>query len=354
MSRQIICTVGTSLLTNRDERPWAGWNPRAGTPTPKVEDIVQWMNGVDASMVSAETNTLHALELDATDVLALLHSDTPEGLLCAEALAVFYKTRCRTVTLEKIGKLGYGAEEFTTGLKALVDIALRLARDARNSGREPIFCATGGFKAEIAFLNLLGALLEIEVVYMHEQHRKLVRLPRLPLTWDAEVVSRHEKFFRWIDAEPRPSSEVESWLSRNPELRSLVEDDGEGHTLLTAAGDLLFKAANERLALGPRAMWPSAHLATPAEKNQVSTMEHHRPAGWEKFVAHLCEIDCVKAVRYDPTAYGGTKVKVIDADSGVLAVRFGSVGSELPLRVETTAQGAEQSELVASYLRHRK
>lgn len=28
MSRQMICTVGTSVLTNRDDRPWAGWSPR--------------------------------------------------------------------------------------------------------------------------------------------------------------------------------------------------------------------------------------------------------------------------------------------------------------------------------------
>jgi putative CRISPR-associated protein (TIGR02619 family) len=312
------------------------------------------METVEPSKASAETNTLNALDLDAADTLALLHSDTPEGLLCAKALAAFYKTRCRTVTLERIGKLGYGAEVFTTGLKALVDIALRVARDGRAAGREPIFCATGGFKAEIPFLNLLGALLEIEVVYIHELHQKLVRLPHLPLTWDAEVVSRHEKFFRWIDAEPRPSGEVESWLSGHPELRSLVEDDGKGHTLLTAAGDLLFKAASERLSLGPRATWPNAHAASPAEKNQVSTMEHHRPAGWAKFVDHLCQIDCVTAVRYDAAAHGGPPVKVIDPDKGVLGVRFGPTGNELPLRVETTANGREQSELVASYLRHRK
>lgn len=354
MNRQIICTVGTSLLTNRDDRPWAGWNSRTDTSAPSVEDIVAWMRTVDASKVSAETNTLNALSLDEADALALLHSDTPEGLLCAEALAEFYKGRCRVLTIEKIGKLGYGAEVFTTGLKALVDIALRVARDGRAMGREPVFCATGGFKAEIAFLNLLGALLEIEVVYIHEQHRRLVRLPRLPLTWNAEIVSRHKQFFCWIDAEPRPSGEVESWLSGHPELRNLVEDDGDGHTLLTAAGDLLFKAASERLSLGPRATWPSAHVATPRQKNLVSKTEHHRPSGWEQFVEHLCQIDCVTAVRYDATVHGGNAVKVIDPSNGVIGVRFGPTENQLPLRVETTAKGEAQSELVASYLRQRK
>ncbi len=101
-----------------------------------------------------------------------------------------------------MSKLGYGAAAFTSGLKALVDVTLRLVRTARERGREPLLCATGGFKAEIAFLNLLGALLSVEVVYIHELHKELVRLPRLPLTWDANFVLRHEQFFRWIDEAP--------------------------------------------------------------------------------------------------------------------------------------------------------
>jgi hypothetical protein len=194
-------------------------------------------------------------------------------------------------------------------------------------------------------------LLEIEVYYIHELHRQLVCLPRLPLTWDAEFVSRHEQFFNWIDAEPRPSHEVESWLKGRPELRSVVEDDLDGHTLLSAAGDLLFKAASERLSAKPRASWPQEDARPPGEKNKVSTSEHHRPDGWERFVKRLCAIDCVTLVRYDATAHGGPHVKLLDNTAGALGVRFGTPGNELPLRVETTARGEEQTELVANYFR---
>lgn len=351
MSRQIICTVGTSLLTNRDDRPWAGWNPRTPDPLPSAADVERWLGSADLAKASAETNTLCALELSKADALALLHSETPEGRFCAEALCAFYRARCREVSLEQIGRLGYGAADFTAGLKSLVDITLRLVRRSRERGQQALLCATGGFKAEIAFLNLLGALLEVEVVYIHELHRELVRLPPLPLTWNAEFVLRHEQFFTWIDEEPRKSGEVESWLKGRPELRSLVEDDGEGHTLLTAAGDLLFKAARERLSTRPRATWPPADPRPPAEKNHVSSTEHHRPVGWERFVARLCAIDCVTAVRYDVGAHGGPRVKIMDGAHGVIGVRFGDAGDDLPLRVETTARGEAQSELVAGYLR---
>ena len=350
MSRQIICTVGTSLLTNRDERPWQGWNPGTPDSLPDTARVESWLRTADPVKASAETNTLRALELNDTDALALLHSDTTEGRFCAERLAAYYDDgRCREVGCKRIGELGYGADVFTRGLKALVNVTLAAIRDGRDRRRQPVLCATGGFKAEIAFLNLLGALFEIEVVYIHELHGELVHLPRLPLAWDAEFVRQREEFFNWIDAEPRPSQQVESRLKGQPELRSLVEHDGEGYSYLTAAGDLLFKAAGERLGT-PRATWPEAAVRQPSEKNMVSTTDHHRPQGWERFVNHLCDIDCVTFVRYDAAAHGGLHVKIIDAAEGVLAIRYGTGGNELPLRVETTARGDAQSELVANYL----
>jgi putative CRISPR-associated protein (TIGR02619 family) len=351
MSRLIICTVGTSLLTNRDGRPWSGWNPRAPDRLPDPPAVDFWLNSADPEKASAESNTLRMLELSDADVLALLHSDTAEGRFCAQALDRLYRPQCRDVSLEQIGRLGYGAADFTRGLKALVDVTLQLERKGRDQDRQPLFCATGGFKAEIAFLNLLGALLEIEVVYIHELHRELVRLPRLPLTWDPEFVSRHEEFFRWIDEQPRRSGEVETWLRSRPELRLLVEDDSDGHTFLTAAGDLLVKAARERLGAQPRASWPAADPRPPAEKNKVSGTEHHRPKGWERFVDRLCTIDCVRLVRYDSAVHGGPHVKIMDSKTGALGIRFGAGDAALPLRVETTALGNEQCELVASYMR---
>jgi hypothetical protein len=120
--------------------------------------------------------------------------------------------------------------------------------------------------------------------------------------------------------------------------------------LLTAAGDLLFKAACERLAARPHASWPEADARPPGEKNKVSDVAHHRP-GWRRFVDRLCAIDCVTHVRYDVAAHGGPHVKVVDPEAGALGVRFGSGDAVLPLRVETTARGEAQSELVASYVR---
>jgi len=352
MSRSIICTVGTSLLTNRDDRPWEGWNPRKPDPLPGAEEVDRWLKEADPETASAETNTLSRLDLSEADTITFLHSDTAEGRFCAERLKAFYSPRVRSVELRKVGKLGYGAHHFSAGLKALVDIVIRCVHEAMKQGRQSLFCATGGFKAEIAFMNLMGALLGIEVVYVHELHRELVRLPRLPLTWDAAFVEQHEKFFRWIDEEPRKSSEVESWLKSRPELRPLVESADDGCAYLSPAGDLLYKVAKERLVMGPRATWPNADLKPPGDKDRISGIEHHRPAGWENFVNRLCSIDCVSSVRYDATGCSGQRVKVRDPERGLIEVCYERSGKKLPLLVETTARGEEQCELVANYIRN--
>jgi hypothetical protein len=100
-----------------------------------------------------------------------------------------------------------------------------------------------------------------------------------------------------------------------------------------------------------RANWPEADPRPPGEKNQVSSTEHHRPSGWEGFVGRLGVIDCVTAVRYDAGARGGPQVKIMDGVNGGIGVRFGEPGSEFPLRIDTTARGEAQTELVASYQR---
>jgi hypothetical protein len=161
---------------------------------------------------------------------------------------------------------------------------------------------------------------------------------------------RHEDFFRWIDEQPRPSTDVETWLKGRPQLRTLVEDDDQGHTFLSAAGDLLYQAAKQRRAMGPHATWPASDPRPPADKNRVSAVEHHRPPRWEVFVERLCRIDCVSSVRYDEAASSGPNVRVLDPEQGTISVRFENGGRKLPLRVETTARGQAQCELVASYL----
>ncbi len=85
---------------------------------PAADEVDRWLSTADAAAASAGTNTLAKLELAERDSLVLLHSDTPEGRYCAERLKTFYDGKVRDTVFVHIGKLGYGAAQFTSGLKA--------------------------------------------------------------------------------------------------------------------------------------------------------------------------------------------------------------------------------------------
>lgn len=352
MHRMIICTVGTSLLTNRDGgRPWAGW--RRDILLPEKADVVNWLSEADPIVASAEMNANSRLEVDEGDRIALLHSDTTDGRFCADCIKAHYESKGIRCSLKEIGSLGLGANKFTNGLKALVHKAITLKKEAESSYLKPVFNATGGFKAEIAFLNLLGALLGVEVVYIFEAHSELVTLPKLPLDWDTNFVLENKAFFDWIDSEPRKESEVRSWLMSKPELEALVEKDNDGNMYLTAAGDLLYQAALNKTDAHPHVKWPEHDIKSPHEKDHVSKVAHHRPDGWKKLVEGLTDIPCVSCVRYDASAKSVRSIGILDEAQGTIGIAWGPADCPLYLRVETTAKGKPQTELVMNTIKAR-
>ena len=178
--------------------------------------------------------------------------------------------------------------------------------------------------------------------------REIIRLPQLPN--DINAVLELRNFFEWIDLEPRKSHEVESWLKRKEEIRALIEIGNDGYSYLNALGNLLYDAVKRVQDDRPRVRWPKPSAIPPFTKNCVSEIEHRRPRGWERFVGSLCDIDCVSRVSYDENAYGGSIIKVIDAQHGTLVLRYGSADLWLPLRIETTARGQEEINLIIEYI----
>ena len=79
-------------------------------------------------------------------------------------------------------KLSYSdSTKFNRGLGKLVRLLSEIIRSERTRGEVSI-AATGGFKAEIAVANLVGALLGTPVYYIYEQFEQLIKLEPIPIT----------------------------------------------------------------------------------------------------------------------------------------------------------------------------
>lgn len=349
--RSIIVSVGTSLLTNRETetgRPWSGWS--GSSPIPDHDQAVEYLSRADAALASAETNTLEHLDLHSSDRLHWLHSDTPEGRFCAEALRGHYQAAGNDGELHEVAGINYREDTFADlGLRSLVGTAFGIIR--RPDAGQVEICATGGFKAELAYLNLVGLLSGCPVHYIHERFRSLVTLPALPTAWDMAPVEQSIEFFEWMEdtADGRPAAEVEGRLHGLPEIRMLVSfSDGLGY--LSPAGMALYQSYQKRLGI-PTTTWPPSDGKAPREKVSLESVSHHRPRGWEQFVEWLANIDFVSFVKYDGGSRtpSGTKAEVRDPNGGVLKVVYSS-DFEIHFAVTTTARGDDQCRHVADYI----
>lgn len=172
----IIMTVGTSLLTNPDknlepQRPWLG-QKTIGDP----EQALAWMKRTDLELISAETNTYLQLDPTSNDALILLHSETPDGLECAQILKLFFEQELGQQQVSLVPLPGINYELEGSSLERMAELLKQLAESARGI---VTFAATGGFKAQAMIMAVVGSQLGVLVCYIHEQYKSLVYLPYL-------------------------------------------------------------------------------------------------------------------------------------------------------------------------------
>lgn len=172
----IIMTVGTSLLTNLDkdlqpQRPWVG-QKTIGDP----EQALAWMKRTDLELISAETNTYLRLDPTSNDALILLHSETPDGLECAQILQLFFEQELGQQQVSLVPLPGINYELEGSSLERMAELLKQLAESAKGI---VTFAATGGFKAQAMIMAVVGSQLGIPVCYIHEQYKSLVYLPYL-------------------------------------------------------------------------------------------------------------------------------------------------------------------------------
>ncbi|MGY2838030.1 putative CRISPR-associated protein [Thermostichus sp. MS-CIW-41] len=172
----IIMTVGTSLLTNLDkdlqpQRPWVG-QKTIGDP----EQALAWMKRTDLELISAETNTYLRLDPTSNDALILLHSETPDGLECAQILKLFFEQELGQQQVSLVPLPGINYELEGSSLERMAELLKQLAESAKGL---VTFAATGGFKAQAMIMAVVGSQLGVPVCYIHEQYKSLVYLPYL-------------------------------------------------------------------------------------------------------------------------------------------------------------------------------
>lgn len=353
--KTVITTVGTSILTNRDKRPWAGW--RFGSDLPDKNSIMDWLKQAEPRRISAEIHTWYRLGIleNAGDTqVILIHSQTRDGRFCAERLQEYAEYKKLKTQILQVNELSYtDSTTFNRGLSRLVRVLAETIRSARQQG-EVLIAATGGFKSEIAVSNLIGTLLGTPVYYIYEQFEELIKIEPIPIALAPDCLrTGYGKALlqRLSQDDCVKYSDVESLLKADGKLELLIESseiDGEEFVCLNMLGEF----AAQLLEIPP-IDWPSTCGILPQEKIKLEGTDHHRPKGWKNIVDKISQSQFTKLIRYDGTVGNNKGFHAAKDNSQDLYAVLNDGTYILPLRIETTAKTGEQRRLVLDHLRQK-
>ncbi len=274
MSRIILSTIGTSLLTQqikRDdptEKTWyAQLRDTANTTTAKippaiaaiVETLKQRAEAKLASadiaqrrQASAELNGIYGiyqnqLSQGQQDIHYLIATDTHQGLTTAKVVENFLRQQgiVNITTYTPPGLTTASSQAFAWGIDELLEWLENNLRPLHGQPHYTItFNLVGGFKALQGYLNTLGMFYADELTYIFEGTNELITIPRLPIDIDSTAIAPHAALMARLAANaPIPFNDL-------PNLRETLVTQLDGEALLTTWGKLIWNRVKGELLTG--------------------------------------------------------------------------------------------------------
>jgi putative CRISPR-associated protein (TIGR02619 family) len=251
MTRLVISTVGTSLLTNqisprRDPKDWSSRLQEMANKTQDeirtyhqdVYDIIQKLkeraeeslyNGTTLEIreASAELNGIYAiyeedLEKGKEDIHWLIATDTAQGQTTAEMVKEFlFKRGIKNTHIYPEPNSGFSTastSNFSQGMAQIISWLKELIKGYQESYSRNqfkiVFNLVGGFKAIQGYMNTIGMFYANEIVYIFEGSNQPIKIPRLPVDINLPEVEPYkvqlammdvaEILTSWEDAEKVP------------------------------------------------------------------------------------------------------------------------------------------------------
>jgi len=235
MDKLAICTVGTSIANGCEElknsqREGAAWVSELLNLAEQIDKKIKNIDLTNSKKIralSAELNTLDRMKISRNDIIILLATDSALGRVCSQKLSDVLKKlyNCDVYIKQIIGLQVYDAKKLKEeGLKNLIKVVVDdyIDNDNFKHNYDIIVNPTGGYKAIVPFLSILGMLYGRHSTYVFEFAGELISLPPLPITFDISIYERAKEALKFIDKEAAVTKEA--YLSKIKDFDSLEED----------------------------------------------------------------------------------------------------------------------------------
>mgnify|MGYP001945799929 CR=1 FL=1 len=200
--RVTISTVGVSLWRNNLDLEKA--KILMGRPASEMEQFSSLINQLcddtvrkvlyedfDPVTFSAETHSLYRIGVSEGDYAAFLTSDTLDGILCGKILTGICKRKWKMEASYHVvkGLQVRDADMFRKeGVNHLVDQIMHLLDKYPSSSYKVVLNPTGGYKAIVPYITLMGLIEGIPVKYIYEQSKVLMELPVAPISFNLDTI----------------------------------------------------------------------------------------------------------------------------------------------------------------------
>ena len=385
----VVTPVGTSLFTNgstlnriaegfdrikdKSEDQWGSCRDvKDNSPLRRSSEQFIRDQKISASAELQSTAKIQN-ELNNDIIVQLLASDTIASRLAAEILSGNVAGGCLgrniCVNFDAGSDIISGLQVknrqkfLREGMNALICRIEQINSTLTGGDQSLAINITGGYGATLPYLTIYAQLKSIPLYYNFEESNELIEIPPAPLSINWDAIGPHFEVLQKIE----DAQAINNWTQfKNKqehkeainELGSFIlVDQTDDSAYVSPLGEVFW---DECLKRKHHVSFPDPVTIAPDEIEEVKTkigngisgVSHHRPSGWENCVNSLCENAYVKSVRYDSSVHGGQKVKLLDEGrEGHIGVRYTKDDNTLPLRVETTACGKAQTELVMEYIK---
>lgn len=270
MSRFIVTTVGTSLLTNQAKKVsqelvsqlYQHANDREPHSPEWKQTVTDLLDQALVEPNSAEISTIEAFEaaygrLQPGDYHMLVASDTFQGREVAERLRRVFQRRGQVVDVAAVKGLTTESEtafqnamkEFLATLQDQLDSFVA----QQEQQAEVIFNVSGGFKSMVAMMTAFG-LLKGAAVFLMFESGGLLRIPAMPIVFDESKISDEAlALLEMMNRELMPQAE-RLRAAGVPDILYVVDEAGTA--TLSAWGLLVLESLSRRIYPERLLSWP--------------------------------------------------------------------------------------------------
>ena len=244
----VISTVGASLLNNFKKSKGLELFHLENAES-LISSLVEFIGVQGEEKASSETNsiskTIAKIGLDARDThLTFICSETKLCSIASSALKQYFEERGFTVSIEVIKDLNYDEAVFqSSGLRNFVNKLIDLVSYAKKEKFRVILNATPGFKAESAFMAIIGMLFNCETFYIHERFKNIIKFHPLPLSLDLEIWKKHSSALQDLPMGIEKEKFLERWSENVYNELSIFIEEENGFLKLSPLGIIYYRFA---------------------------------------------------------------------------------------------------------------